>query len=123
MIFLLVGLSFLLSLPRRVKDRLPTGRLTYARWLGRGGAPLDLTLGSQLAFERGRGVRSVPSAPAAEPVGGAAACAVVTAAALYVGGIDRLCTEPAGRRGWPRGRNRGEHQLRSRELHRRPGRP
>lgn len=95
---LLVGLSFLLGRPRRVTDRLPSRRRTLARWLGRAGAPLDLTLGSQLAFERGRGVRSVPSRAAI--VGGAAAFAIVTAVAIYTSGVDRLYTEPVAR-GWP----------------------
>ena len=97
MIVVLVGLGVLLARPQRQRDAIPTGRPTLARLLARRGAPLDLTLGTHLAFERGRGVRSVPSRTAI--AGGAAAIAIVTAVAIYVGGVDHLYTEPPAR-GW-----------------------
>jgi hypothetical protein len=92
-----VGISFVLGRPRRVRDPLPTSRLTMARWLAQVGAPTNLALGAQLAFERGRGVRSVPSRQAI--LGGAAALAIVTSVAVYVGGVDHLYGTPTAH-GW-----------------------
>lgn len=92
-----VGLSFLLGLPRRVRGALPSRRLTFARWLSQVGAPTDLALGAQLAFERGRGVRSVPARQAI--IGGAAALALVTSLAIYVAGVDHLYAVPKAH-GW-----------------------
>jgi putative ABC transport system permease protein len=71
--------------------------MTLARWLGRVGAPTDLALGTQFAFERGRGVRSVPSRAATGV--GAGALAVVTAVAVYVAGVDHLYSVPEAH-GW-----------------------
>jgi hypothetical protein len=94
---LVVGLSFVLGLPRRDRRRPATDRLTLARWLGRAGAPTDLVLGTQFAFERGRGVRSVPSRAAIAV--GAGALAVLAAVAVYVAGVDRLYSVPEAH-GW-----------------------
>jgi hypothetical protein len=95
---LTVGAGSLLGRPVRLRRALPTSRLTFARWLGRTGAPVNLTLGTQLTFERGRGVRSVPARAAI--LGGAVAFAVVTALSIYVAGTDRLYAAPAAH-GWP----------------------
>jgi putative ABC transport system permease protein len=91
------ALSFVAGIPRRDRRRPPTHRLTLARWLGRSGAPTDLVLGTQFAFERGRGMRSVPSRAAV--VVGAGALTVVAAVAVFVAGVDRLYSEPAAH-GW-----------------------
>lgn len=93
-----VGVSFLLGRPRPDRTPLPTSRLTMARWLAKVGAPTDLTLGTQLAFERGRGVRSVPARQAI--IGGAAALTIVTALAVYVGGVGHLYSDREAH-GWP----------------------
>jgi hypothetical protein len=94
---LILALAFALGMPRRDRRTRPASRRTLARSLAAGGAPTDLVLGTQLAFERGRGVRSVP-ARAAIAVG-AGALAVVTAVAVYVGGVDELHSVPDAH-GW-----------------------
>jgi hypothetical protein len=97
MVAVIVATGYLVGLPRRARRSPPSGRATLARRLGRAGAPTDLVLGTQLVFERGRGVRAVPSRPAIAV--GAGALAIVTAVGIYVGGVDRLYTVPDAH-GW-----------------------
>ena len=74
------------------------GRPTIARWEAKAGAPLDLTLGTHFALDRGRDGRGF--APRQAIAAGAAAVAVVAAIALLLGSVDRLYATPA-EHGWP----------------------
>lgn len=69
-----------------------------ARWFARVGAPLGITLGTHLAFQRGRGVRS--TAARSTVLAGAVALAIVSALGVYVAGIDHVRGHRAAH-GWP----------------------
>ncbi len=99
LIVILVELcAFAFGRPRRQHAVAPANRRTMARWLGNSGAPTDLTIASHLTFDRGQGVRSVPSRQAI--IGGATLLAVLTAVGVYVSGVDHLYAVPAAH-GWP----------------------
>lgn len=68
-----------------------------ADWLTRVGAPVDVYVGTRLAFDRD-GTRSTAARPAV--VGGAFALAVITALGIVAGGIGDLYRRPAAH-GWP----------------------
>ena len=70
---------------------------TASRWLARVGAPRSAVLGTHFAFARRDGRSATGRAAIA---GGAAALAIVTATAVFVGGVDRLYSDP-GRHGFP----------------------
>ncbi|MCJ7436989.1 MAG: hypothetical protein MUP97_04405 [Acidimicrobiia bacterium] len=93
----MLGCSFLFGRPRRARDLAPSTRATFAAWLGRVGAPTDLTLGAYLAFARSRRTRSVPSRQAI--AAGAAVLAIVTALGVYVASVDHLYSVPEAH-GW-----------------------
>jgi hypothetical protein len=97
LVVVLLVAAYLLGLPRSDRRALPSHRRTLARTLAAGGAPTDLTLATQLLFERGRGVRPVPSRVAI--AAGAVAVAIMCAVGTYVAGIDHLYSDP-GAHGW-----------------------
>ncbi len=76
-----------------------TGRVNgLSHWFARIGAPLGITLGSHLAFQRGRGVRS--TAARSTVIAGAVALTIVSALGVYVAGIDHVRDDGAAH-GWP----------------------
>jgi len=92
-----IGTAFLFGWPRRTRDVPPSKVGAFANWLGRTGAPTDLTVAAHLAFDRSRTVRAVPSRAAI--AGGAILLAILTAIGIYVAGVDRLYSVPTAR-GW-----------------------
>ncbi len=92
-----VGSALALGRPPLERPRAALTPDALSRWLARAGAPINSVLGTHLAFT-GREGRS--SAARSAIVGGAAALGIVTATAVFVGGVDRLYSEPA-RHGWP----------------------
>ena len=93
-----LGIAYLLGRSNRSRPDVRRGRATLAKLCAQVGAPVDVTVGANLAFEHGRGARSTPTRLAI--LGGAAALAVVTALVFLVGGIDHLYADrPA--HGWP----------------------
>ena len=95
-----LGCAFAFGRPRRPRDVAPASPRTLATWLGRVGAPADLTIAAHLAFDRFRGVRGSRAAPTRSAiVGGATLLAVLTGVAVYVGGVDHLYGNRAAH-GW-----------------------
>ena len=90
-------LAVLLGRPPRERQLRVSGPATLSRWLARSGAPQSTVLGTHFAFS-GRDARSGIARTAV--FGGAVALAVVTATAVFVGGVDALYSQPS-RHGWP----------------------
>jgi hypothetical protein len=93
-----IGVGWVFGWRASTRDSRRSARDTLARQLARVGAPVDVWIGTHFAFERGRGARSASSRPAI--IGGAAALTIVTALAMFVGGVDRIYGVPA-EHGWP----------------------
>jgi putative ABC transport system permease protein len=78
--------------------RRPALRPSLSAWLARRGAPVEAVVGTQFAFERDDGSRSVSSRQAV--AGGAIALAVIAALVIFVSGIGDLYGQPTAH-GWP----------------------
>ena len=90
--------AFLFGRPRRGHEPLPPARpRSVANWMGRAGAPADLTIAALVAFDDGHTARRVPARAAI--VGGAALLAVLIGIGVYVSGIDHLYGDPTAH-GW-----------------------
>jgi hypothetical protein len=89
--------AFLFGLPRRGHDRPAARPQSVANWVGRAGAPADVTIAAHLAFDHGRSVRRGPASAAI--AGGAALLAVSIGVGVYVSGIDHLYRDPNAH-GW-----------------------
>jgi len=97
---LVLGSAFAFGRPRRDRDGAPTRPRTFAGWLGRTGAPTDLTIAAHLSFDRLRGARTGRGVPSRSAIaGGATLLAVLVAVGVYVGGADRLYTSRSAH-GW-----------------------
>ena len=89
--------AFLFGRPRR-SHKLPSARPpSVANWMGRAGAPTDVTIAALVAFDHGRAVRRVPARAAI--AGGAALLAVLIGIGVYVSGVDHLYSDPNAH-GW-----------------------
>jgi hypothetical protein len=88
----------LLSRVTRDVPAVASPRLTLAGQLGRRGAPLPVTLGAHLAFESPNGRRSAAARYGVAVV--AVLLIVVTAAGMWVAGVDKFHGDPASH-GWP----------------------
>jgi putative ABC transport system permease protein len=93
-----VSLGFLFGRPGSPRVAARSSRRTLAGWLAGTGAPAEVSLGTHFAFDRGPRRRSV--SPRQAIAGGAAALVIVTAVAMFVGGVDRLYNVSA-EHGWP----------------------
>jgi hypothetical protein len=89
--------AFLFGLPRRSHE-LPQARpRSVANWMGRAGAPFDVTMAVHVAFDHGRAGRRAPTRAAI--AGGAALLAVLIGVGVYVSGVDHLYADPNAH-GW-----------------------
>lgn len=70
---------------------------SLANWLGRAGAPADVTIAALVAFDHRRGIGRAPVRAAI--VGGAALLAVLIGIGVYVSGVDHLYGDPTAH-GW-----------------------